>query len=116
MLASGLFCFLFYFFLIVIIIKVQVRMKLGMAWPQYMDQSVGSTWYLGWQSEVEMSFNSRKTDDLNWSIWFLIRTAVYGYVLFHILRFMKRKIPRLLGFGPMRRDPNFRKLCRVVIV
>ncbi|KAH9706868.1 putative inactive ATP-dependent zinc metalloprotease FTSHI 5 [Citrus sinensis] len=92
---------------------VHVRMKLGMAWPQYMDQSVGSTWYLGWQSEVEMSFNSRKTDDLNWSIWFLIRTAVYGYVLFHILRFMKRKIPRLLGFGPMRRDPNFRKLRRV---
>ncbi|KAH9771391.1 putative inactive ATP-dependent zinc metalloprotease FTSHI 5 [Citrus sinensis] len=95
------------------IIPYSVRMKLGMAWPQYMDQSVGSTWYLGWQSEVEMSFNSRKTDDLNWSIWFLIRTAVYGYVLFHILRFMKRKIPRLLGFGPMRRDPNFRKLRRV---
>ncbi|KAH9706864.1 putative inactive ATP-dependent zinc metalloprotease FTSHI 5 [Citrus sinensis] len=95
------------------LILENVRMKLGMAWPQYMDQSVGSTWYLGWQSEVEMSFNSRKTDDLNWSIWFLIRTAVYGYVLFHILRFMKRKIPRLLGFGPMRRDPNFRKLRRV---
>lgn len=95
------------------IIPYSVRMQLGMAWPEYMDQSVGSTWYLSWQSEVEMSFNSRKTDDLKWSIWFLIRTAVYGYVLFHVLLFMKRKIPRLLGFGPMRRDPNFRKLRRV---
>ncbi|CAK9156354.1 unnamed protein product [Ilex paraguariensis] len=45
------------------IIPYPVRMQLGMAWPEYIDQSVGSTWYLKWQSEAEMSFKSRKTDE-----------------------------------------------------
>lgn len=86
-----------------------------MAWPEYIDQSVGSTWYLKWQSEAEMNFNARKTDDLQWLLWFLIRTGIYGFVLYHVLRFMRRKVPRLLGFGPLRRDPNLRKLRRVVV-
>ncbi|KAH0719579.1 hypothetical protein KY285_015610 [Solanum tuberosum] len=95
------------------IIPYRVRMRLGMAWPEYFDQSVASTWYLKWQSEAEMSFRSRKKDDFQWYLWFLIRTAVYGYVLYHVIRFMKRKIPRLLGYGPLRRNPNLRKLQRV---
>lgn len=89
-------------------------MRLGMAWPEYFDQSVASTWYLKWQSEAEMSFRSRKKDEFQWYLWFLIRTAVYGYVLYHVIHFMKRKIPRLLGYGPLRRNPNLRKLQRVV--
>ncbi|KAI3453265.1 hypothetical protein Pfo_009928 [Paulownia fortunei] len=95
------------------VIPYQVRMRLGMAWPEYSDVSVGSTWYLKWQSEAETNFKSRKADEFQWYFWFLVRTAIYGYVLFHVFRFMKRKVPRVLGFGPLRRDPNLRKLRRV---
>ncbi|KDP23735.1 hypothetical protein JCGZ_23568 [Jatropha curcas] len=95
------------------IIPFPVRIRLGMAWPEEIEQSVGSTWYLKWQSEAEMNFKSRKTDEIQWYFWFVIRAAIYGYVLFHVFRFMKRKVPRLLGFGPLRRDPNLRKLRRV---
>lgn len=89
-------------------------MRLGMAWPEYSDISVGSTWYLKWQSEAEMNFKSRKTDEFQWYFWLLVRTGIYGFVLFHVFRFMKRRVPRVLGFGPLRRDPNLRKLRRVV--
>ncbi|KAJ4720911.1 ATP-dependent zinc metalloprotease FtsH [Melia azedarach] len=99
--------------LVEIIIPYRVRLELGMAWPEYLDQSVGTTWYLKWQSEAKSNFTARKTDEYPWLPWFLIRTAIYGYVVFHVLRFMKRKIPRLLGFGPWRRDPNMRKFRRV---
>ncbi|XP_059633376.1 probable inactive ATP-dependent zinc metalloprotease FTSHI 5, chloroplastic [Cornus florida] len=99
--------------LVEIIIPFPVRMQLGMAWPEYIDQSVGSTWYLKWQSEAEMNFKSRKTDEIQWFLWFIIRSVIYGYLLFHIFRFMKRKIPKVLGYGPIRRDPNLRKLRRV---
>lgn len=90
-------------------------MQLGMAWPEEVGQTVGSTWYLKWQSEAEMNFKSRKTDGIRWFLWFFIRSIAYGYVLFHIFRFMKRKVPRLLGYGPFRRNPNMRKLRRVVL-
>ncbi|OWM67334.1 hypothetical protein CDL15_Pgr000786 [Punica granatum] len=50
------------------LIPYPVRMRLGMAWPEEIDQTVGSTW---------------------------------------------RKVPRLLGYGPLRRNPNLRKLRRV---
>ncbi|KAK3172166.1 hypothetical protein Dsin_033173 [Dipteronia sinensis] len=101
-----------------LIIPYPVRIRLGMAWPEYVDQSVGSTWYLKWQSEAEMNFNSRKPDDEDspwfvWFLWFIARSVIYLFMLFHVLRFMKRKIPRLLGFGPLRRNPNLRKLDRV---
>lgn len=89
-------------------------MRLGMAWPEYSDVSVSSTWYLTWQSEAETNFKSRKTDGFLWYFWFLVRTAIYGYVIFHVFRFLKRNIPRVLGFGPIRKNPNFRKLRRVV--
>ncbi|PKI39092.1 hypothetical protein CRG98_040516 [Punica granatum] len=95
------------------LIPYPVRMRLGMAWPEEIDQTVGSTWYLKWQSEAEMSFRSRKTDDIRWFFWFIIRSAVYGFVLFHIFHFLRRKVPRLLGYGPLRRNPNLRKLRRV---
>ncbi|KAF3606914.1 hypothetical protein DY000_02051504 [Brassica cretica] len=62
------------------IIPYQLRLRLGMAWPEEIEQSVGTTWYLQWQSEAEMNF---------------------------------RKIPRVLGYGPFRRDPNVRKFWRV---
>ncbi|KAF9607257.1 hypothetical protein IFM89_033464 [Coptis chinensis] len=95
------------------VIPYSVRMRLGMAWPEWADQAVGSTWYLKWQSETEMSFKSRKQDGIRWFLWFLIRGYIYGYVLFNVLRYMKKKIPRFLGYGPLRRDPNLRKLQRV---
>lgn len=96
-----------------LLIPFPVRMQLGMAWPEFTDQSVGSTWYLKWQSEAEMSFRSRKTDDFRWYFWFLISSFVYGYVLFHLFRFTKRNVPKVLGYGPLRKDPNWRKLRRV---
>ncbi|XP_031283829.1 probable inactive ATP-dependent zinc metalloprotease FTSHI 5, chloroplastic [Pistacia vera] len=99
--------------LLELIIPYPLRMRLGMAWPEYIDQSVGSTWYLEWQSKAEINFNSRKTDEFKWFLWFLIRSATYGFVVFHVLRFMKRKIPILLGFGPLRRNPNMRKFRRL---
>lgn len=87
-----------------------------MAWPEEIGQTVGSTWYLKWQSEAEINFKSRNTEDFQWFLWFLIRSFLYGFVLFHAFRLMKRKIPRLLGYGPLRRDPNLRKLRRVVLL
>lgn len=85
-----------------------------MAWPEEIEQTVGSTWYLQWQSEAEMNFKSRNTEDFKWFLWFLIRSSIYGFVLYHVFRFLKRKVPRLLGYGPFRRDPNVRKFWRVV--
>ncbi|KAL0372856.1 UNVERIFIED_CONTAM: putative inactive ATP-dependent zinc metalloprotease FTSHI 5, chloroplastic [Sesamum calycinum] len=99
--------------LVEFVIPYQVRMRLGMAWPEYADVSVGSTWYLKWQSEAETKFKSRKRDGFRWHFLFLVRTAIYGYVLFHVFRFLRRKVPRVLGFGPLRRNPNLRKLRRV---
>ncbi|KAL6278896.1 hypothetical protein ACE6H2_022497 [Prunus campanulata] len=96
-----------------LILPYSVRIQLGMAWPEEIDQAVASTWYLKWQSEAEMNYKSRRTDDIQWYFWFLIRSVIYGYVFFHLFRFMKRKIPRLLGYGPLRRDPNMRKLQKV---
>ncbi|CAA6654379.1 unnamed protein product [Spirodela intermedia] len=94
------------------IIPKPVRMSLGMAWPEEVDQFVGSTWYLKWQSEAEINFKSHKTNSLWWFIGFLFRSLLFGFVVFHVLRFM-RKIPRALGYGPFRKDPNLRKLRRV---
>ncbi|XVF57066.1 hypothetical protein PTKIN_Ptkin06aG0173700 [Pterospermum kingtungense] len=95
------------------IIPYPVRMQLGMGWPEEIGQTVASTWYLEWQSEAEMNFKSRKTDDFKWFLWFLIRSAIYGYILFHVFRFLKKKVPKALGYGPIRKDPNMRKLRRV---
>ncbi|XP_078439024.1 ftsH extracellular protease family [Wolffia australiana] len=98
--------------LVEFIIPKRIRMSLGMAWPEEVDQFVGSTWYLKWQSEAELNFKSHKGSGLWWYIGFLFRSIIFGFVVFHVLRFM-RKIPRALGYGPFRRDPNLRKLRRV---
>ncbi|XP_010558735.1 PREDICTED: probable inactive ATP-dependent zinc metalloprotease FTSHI 5, chloroplastic [Tarenaya hassleriana] len=95
------------------IIPYPIRLRLGMAWPEELDQSVGTTWYLQWQSEAELNFKSRDTEDFQWFLWFLVRSFIYGFVLYHVFRFLKRKVPRLLGYGPFRRDPNVRKFWRV---
>ncbi|KAL4379473.1 hypothetical protein GQ457_02G033540 [Hibiscus cannabinus] len=95
------------------IIPYPVRMQLGMAWPEEIGQTVASTWYLKWQSEAEINFMSRMTDDFKWFLWFLIRSTIYGFILYHAFRFLRRKVPRVLGYGPIRRDPNMRKLRRV---
>ncbi|KAG1330897.1 putative inactive ATP-dependent zinc metalloprotease FTSHI 5, chloroplastic [Cocos nucifera] len=96
-----------------LIIPKPIRMSLGMAWPEEVYQAVGTTWYVKWQSETEMNHNARKKDGIRWYLGFLMRSSIFGFVLFNVLRFLKRKIPRLLGYGPLRRDPNLRKLRRV---
>ncbi|KAK7277800.1 hypothetical protein RJT34_22817 [Clitoria ternatea] len=98
------------------LVPYPVRIQLGMAWPEEIFQTVDSTWYLKWQSEAESNFRSRQTiaeDEVQWYLWFLVRAAIYGFILFHVFKFMRRRIPSLLGFGPMRRDPNMQKLRRV---
>ncbi|XP_061371353.1 probable inactive ATP-dependent zinc metalloprotease FTSHI 5, chloroplastic [Gastrolobium bilobum] len=97
------------------LVPYPVRIRLGMAWPDEIYETVDSTWYLKWQSEAELNFRSRQTDDEEgqWFIGFFIRTAIYGFVLFHVFKFMRRRIPSLIGFGPLRRDPNRQKLRRV---
>lgn len=86
-----------------------------MAWPEESGRKVGSTWYLQWQSDAEASFRARKKDGFLWNILFTVKSVVYGYVVFNVLRFLKRKVPRLLGYGPLRRDPNIQKFRRVVM-
>ncbi|KAL0928493.1 hypothetical protein M5K25_000377 [Dendrobium thyrsiflorum] len=95
------------------IIPKRVRMILGMAWPEEVNYAVESTWFLKWQSEAELNYRARKKDNFNWYLWFLIRSSLCGYVLFHVIKFFKRKVPSLLGYGPLRRDPNLRKLHRL---
>ncbi|KAL9303716.1 hypothetical protein ACSQ67_020979 [Phaseolus vulgaris] len=100
------------------LVPYPVRIQLGMAWPEEIYQTVDTTWYLKWQSEAESNFKSRQSADedeeTSWSFWFLVRAAIYGFVLFHVIKFMRRRLPSLLGFGPLRRDPNRQKLRRVV--
>ncbi|KAK6645941.1 hypothetical protein PHAVU_L002051 [Phaseolus vulgaris] len=99
------------------LVPYPVRIQLGMAWPEEIYQTVDTTWYLKWQSEAESNFKSRQSADedeeTSWSFWFLVRAAIYGFVLFHVIKFMRRRLPSLLGFGPLRRDPNRQKLRRV---
>ncbi|KAL1294317.1 hypothetical protein HN51_055056 [Arachis hypogaea] len=96
------------------LVPYPVRMRLGMAWPEEIYQTVDATWYLKWQSEAEFNYKSRLTDELTgWYFWFFVRAAVFGFVMFHVFKFLGRKVPRLFGYGPLRRDPNMRKLRRV---
>ncbi|KAK7376284.1 hypothetical protein VNO78_34748 [Psophocarpus tetragonolobus] len=101
------------------LVPYPVRIQLGMAWPEEIYQTVDSTWYLKWQSEAELNFRSRQPieeedeEEIPWFFWFFVRAAIYGFVLFHVLKFMRRRLPSLLGFGPLRRDPNRQKLRRV---
>ncbi|XP_022719027.1 probable inactive ATP-dependent zinc metalloprotease FTSHI 5, chloroplastic [Durio zibethinus] len=89
-----------------------VMMQLGMTWPTEIAQTI-STWYIRWQAEAEMNLYYRKTDDSKWFLWFLIGSTIYGFILYHAFRFLRRKVPKVLGYGPIRKDPNMRKLRRV---
>ncbi|KAL6579408.1 hypothetical protein OROMI_009624 [Orobanche minor] len=100
------------FHVVELIIPYEVRLQLGMDLPEYSDVSIDSSWYLKWHSKAEVSFKSRRRDGLPWYIWFWVRTAIYGYMVFHAFRFI-REVPRVLGYGTLRRDPNFRKLQRL---
>ncbi|XP_019191335.1 PREDICTED: probable inactive ATP-dependent zinc metalloprotease FTSHI 5, chloroplastic isoform X2 [Ipomoea nil] len=95
------------------VIPYRLRMQLGMAWPERAEDSASSSWYLKCQAIAERRFTARKTDGFWWYIWFLTRAAIFGYVLYYVVWFMTRKIPRMIGFGPLRRDPNFKKLRRL---
>ncbi|KAJ0972598.1 hypothetical protein J5N97_020557 [Dioscorea zingiberensis] len=99
--------------LVELLIPKPVRMSLGMVWPEEVDQAVGSTWFLKWQSEAEMNYKARKRDTIRWYLWFFIRSIIFGFVLFNVLRYLMRKVPRLLGYGPWRKDPNLWKLRRL---
>lgn len=86
-------------------------MKLGLA----EGENVDSMWYLQWQLSAEANFKSRHTDgDVRWYFLLFIKAAISGFVLFHVFKLMRRKIPRLLGYGPVRKNPNRRKFWRVV--
>lgn len=92
---------------------IQVRVELGMAWPE--EQTTDTPWFLKWQLSAETRTYTRKTEsELQWKMLFISRIAISGFVLFHVFNFLRRKIPRLLGSGPVRKDPNRRKLGRVV--
>lgn len=95
------------------IIPKKVRLSLGMAWPEETYQAVDSNWYLKWQSEAELSYKARKKNAFTWFWWFFIQCSIYGFVLFNAMRYLKRNVPRLLGYGPLRRDPNIRKFQRL---
>ncbi|KAG0502734.1 hypothetical protein HPP92_002806 [Vanilla planifolia] len=97
------------------IIPKQVRMSIGMAWPEEAHQAVDSTWYLKWQCEAEVRHRARKRDSFIWYLWFFIKSYVYVVVLFNVIQFLW-KVPWLLGHGGLRRkDPNLRKLRRLVV-
>lgn len=85
-----------------------------MAWPEY-GEVTSSSWYLKWQSQVVMDLRLEDINGWQWYLLSLVRAVLYVYVLYHVFRYMKR-IPRLLGYGPIRRDPNLRKLRRVVFI
>ncbi|CAN6469160.1 unnamed protein product [Victoria cruziana] len=96
------------------LIPKPIRTRLGMAWPEEESEIAGfSTWYLKWQSKAEMIFRARKRNNLRWFLWFLIRSVIYGYLIVNVIRFARKKVPGILGFGPFRRNPNMKKLNRV---
>lgn len=92
---------------------IQVRVKLGMAWPE--EETMNTPWYLNWQLNAEASVQSRREDGgFQWIMLFIARAAFSGFVLINVFHFTRRKIPRLLGYGPMRKNLNRRKLERMV--
>ncbi|KAL5068596.1 hypothetical protein RYX36_019483 [Vicia faba] len=96
-----------------LILPNMVRVKLGMAWPEE-EPIMDTPWFLKWQLSTETRTNTRKAEsEIQWTMLFISRTAISGFVLFHMFKFLKRKTPKLLGYGPVRKNPNRRKLGRV---
>ncbi|CAN0889925.1 Probable inactive ATP-dependent zinc metalloprotease FTSHI 5, chloroplastic [Linum grandiflorum] len=91
-----------------------VRIRLGMAWPEETDQSVGSSWYLGWLTKAQRRYKYRNRGNRLLSLsWFCFRIVICGYILLLVPLLVRRKVPKLLGFGPILRDPVFWKFRRV---
>ncbi|KAM7484822.1 hypothetical protein LguiA_000831 [Lonicera macranthoides] len=102
--------------LVEFVVPYPVRLQLGMAWPKYMDQSGASTWYLKWQVEVDESFRSRNDSlGFKWFLWFFLRGYIYLNVVSTIFTFVRRNIPELPGYGPLRENPSSWKSKRVLI-
>nr|QKY65100.1 AAA-type ATPase family protein [Passiflora contracta] len=100
--------------LVEFIIPFLGRMSLGMTWLQKINEATDSTWFSKWYSETKIRFEFRESEHgLTWFLPFIIRTVIYGYIVFHTFQFLKRKVLRILGFGPLVRDPSMRKLRRV---
>lgn len=95
---------------------LQVRLQFGVVGPSEIGRSFSASWYLKWRYEVEMEFESRKTDGILWFLWFLIRSTMYGFVLFNVFQLMRRKIPKLLGYGPLLKDPKVQKWRKLVFL
>ncbi|KAK4484070.1 hypothetical protein RD792_011289 [Penstemon davidsonii] len=92
------------------VIPYQVRMQLGMAWPEYSDVSVGSTWYLKWQSEAEINFRSRKTDEFRCFLLVFDQNSAKAYFRFRMKRIKRKKKdgvdPISTAFDHMKRIKN----------
>ncbi|GKV07084.1 hypothetical protein SLEP1_g18890 [Rubroshorea leprosula] len=99
--------------LIEFIIPYPVRLQFGVVGPSEIGRSFSTSWYLKWRYEIEMEFESRKTDGILWFLWFLIRSTIYGFVLFNVFQLIRTKIPKLLGYGPLLRDPKVQKWRRL---
>lgn len=86
---------------------LQVKIELG--------RSIAMRQYLNWKSEAEGIIKSQKEDEeFSWYFMFVVRAVIYGYILSHIFRFLKKRTPKLPGFKVRRRNPNMRKLRRLV--
>ncbi|KVH95811.1 AAA+ ATPase domain-containing protein [Cynara cardunculus var. scolymus] len=85
------------------------RAKKQLAKTAAMDQ------YLNWKSEADNSIKVKiEESEFNWYFVFVVRAIIYGYVVYNIFHFMKRKIKKLpTVIRPKRRDPNMRKLQKL---
>ncbi|KAJ9549345.1 hypothetical protein OSB04_021888 [Centaurea solstitialis] len=82
--------------------------------PSWAKKSAAMDRYLNWKSEADSDIKTRIEDsDFNWYFVFGVRAIIYGYVVFNIFQFLKRKIKKLPGIRPIRKDPNMRKLQRL---
>ncbi|KAI3698633.1 hypothetical protein L2E82_42328 [Cichorium intybus] len=70
--------------------------------------------FLNWISEAnrEIRYLTEDDEDSNWYLFFFVRAAVYGYILFQIFQFIKRKTPKI-RIWPKRKNMNMRKLRRL---
>nr|QKY65106.1 AAA-type ATPase family protein [Passiflora pittieri] len=96
------------------IVPVLARLCWGMKWREKIKQTASLTWFSKWYSEAKMRLKfSKSGHGTQWFLSFVIRTVIYGYIVFHMFQFLKRKVPRLHGYGPLVRDPSLLKLQRV---
>ncbi|CAH1414735.1 unnamed protein product [Lactuca virosa] len=69
--------------------------------------------FLNWKIKAEREVKSQNEGgEFNWYFLFAVRTFIYGYILYQIFRFIKRKTPKI-GFWPKRKSVNMQKLRRL---